>query len=1111
MSAATRCPSCGYLHTGDDTERSLSLADPGDEILPLLSGAARVGACRNDGQPFDRYAIVQFTDGDGFTVVLDETGDPAGFAAAIRARLEIRASQAWSRAAPVVKKLRKTAKLSLGSQIVRTLLELHREASVTWPTRAELAALILTMTGEPLVGPLALTRAAYVAMVSMNAPGDTPAALDEAIPAWFLTETVRGRLAPEEEFDVPVVWTNTLDLVAAWAADRHGTRLPDRQRLRFSRYSVAWVDSHGPQAEGLGPPDFLQRALDAAIVELAIDAIQRESPPDAARVTRVFTAWYVIEDFDALRRTTAMLGTQERERQAAAIAIDSDLAEPTRIMILHALEDYDRVTEVFRTRLGTLPPTEAADMAAMAIEAFEQSGQFERAHGLLQEYLRVHPSHEWTALPAPAEVRLRNVAGNTLRGIGAPLRALIEYTLAALRLAEPGITAAGHWLVHGNAARCLGYLGQHKAAFHLALQLAENVPLSAWEQHRVLIDLARYAECGGLHEYAHALLLAAWDGMRVESDFGFKRPELLLGLARTASYCGNHASALEFARQAATFARDQHLADDEATALIEAATAARALGDPAWSELARQAEPLIRPGRLTARADLAALRGDRRTLAKLALRKPGLGPRQLTALAGLLLDEGKLTEARVAIGVAWALELADALRDDDIDARDVDLFHGLRWLRDLTARHALAAYSAAHPPGRTREGRRARNAGRDAGELLLRAAELDGTLLGSYLAWPPDARPSAERLSHPDWLDICPPEVTILFAVRAADTVSFVVRDRVGCSVVMEWPTAELEAVRSQVSAATKRGSPRGDPLARCFRWTAFAAALGAAVEPYLVTSQHLLFLFGAALGDLPLHLLPTSRGPVIDLLPCSYAASLLQLAGLAERRRRAPAGAGSRAPGIVSVYRGTERPETAAAFTDGVAAWRGLLKETSAVPPRVLAAGDATPEAALALFADVDLLLLSCHGLANPRQQTHSLALAADGQLPPSIMRAASDDSDPAAPRYLLAWDAIVGGTPAVVLSAACSSASASVTSSGERISLDRALFVNGTATFIGPLWDVSVADAHTFIATVLGNARSHGMSWADAWRRAIADCRATMAPATWHSFVLIGDWTTT
>ena len=138
-----------------------------------------------------------------------------------------------------------------------------------------------------------------------------------------------------------------------------------------------------------------------------------------------------------------------------------------------------------------------------------------------------------------------------------------------------------------------------------------------------------------------------------------------------------------------------------------------------------------------------------------------------------------------------------------------------------------------------------------------------------------------------------------------------------------------------------------------------------------------------------------------------------------------------------------------------------------------------------------------------------HSLLLASEDQLPPSIMRAASDDSDSTASRFLLPWDAITAGTPAVVLSAACSSASGTVAQSGERISLDRALCASGTSTFFGPMWDVSVADAHSFIAQVLQNAHEHGLSWSNSWRRAAADCRTTMAPATWHSFVLIGDWT--
>ena len=427
--------------------------------------------------------------------------------------------------------------------------------------------------------------------------------------------------------------------------------------------------------------------------------------------------------------------------------------------------------------------------------------------------------------------------------------------------------------------------------------------------------------------------------------------------------------------------------------------------------------------------------------------------------------------------------------------QDIDAFRGSRLLRNTTARHALTVH---------REGR-------NAGAPLLRAAELDGTLIGSYLAWPKNARPPTARLADPGWLlgTAGLEAVTIVFAVYVERTIHFVVCQQAKESVVLEWSADDLEAVRGEVSAVTKRGNPRGDPLARSPRWLAFAAALGRAVEPYLAESGHLLFLFGTGLDNLPLHLLPVTQGLLLDVVPCSYAASLLQVAGLFERRRQAPARTAVRPAGIVSVPRGHELPKAAAAFSAGADTWRRLLEESGQVPPRVLAAGRATPEAVLKLFGEIDLLLLSCHGLASPGRRVHSLLLASDGQQPPSLMRAASDDLDSIGSKFLLPWDAIRAPAPGVVLSAACSSASATVAESGERISLDRALCVSDTLTFIGPLWDVSVADAHTFIAEVLQNSLRHGMTWTDSWRRAVTECRVAMPPATWQSFVLIGDWT--
>ncbi|HEV2257119.1 MAG TPA: CHAT domain-containing protein [Streptosporangiaceae bacterium] len=682
---------------------------------------------------------------------------------------------------------------------------------------------------------------------------------------------------------------------------------------------------------------------------------------------------------------------------------------------------------------------------------------------------------------------------------------MAQYRIASGRLGEPGITGAHRWLIHSNMAKVLADMGQFRSAFKLLMGFVEHEPLSAWEQRRSFLDLGKYAEGGGLYDYAQSFLLAAWDSMQSESDFGHKRLELLTALTRSASNNGDYASSFKFAQQAAGLARNQGRRADEIDALISAARAAHHLGDPLWLQLADQAEQQIAVRTadgsshadshlLAARADLAALRGDSATLAELVATMPEPGAGRLTRLAQLLMDAGEIDPAGEAISRAWRVELDRALGDQDIDVRDFNTFSGSRLLRNLTARHALAMH---------REGR-------DAGLLLLRAAELDGTLLGSYLAWPADARPSPERLVDLSWLPeaACPARTTVVFVIYVERTAYFVVWLGASASVVLEWDADDLESVRSEVSAVTRRGSPRGNPLARSLRWLAFSEALGSALEPYTGTSAHLLFLFGTGLDNLPLHLLPTTQGLLIDVVPCSYAASLLQVAGLRERRQRWAGGARPHTSGIVSVYRGNELAKTAAAFSQGAAAWHRLLGTSAQAPPQILSGGQATPEAVLGLFAEVDLLLLSCHGLADPGHRLHSLLLASQGQLPPSIIRAIDDGGSPSS-RYLLPWDAITEGTPAVVLSAACSSASATVASSGERISLDRALCANGTSTFIGPLWDVSVADSHAFIAEVVRNAREQEISWVDAWRRAAADCRATMAPATWHSFVLIGDWT--
>jgi hypothetical protein len=154
-------------------------------------------------------------------------------------------------------------------------------------------------------------------------------------------------------------------------------------------------------------------------------------------------------------------------------------------------------------------------------------------------------------------------------------------------------------------------------------------------------------------------------------------------------------------------------------------------------------------------------------------------------------------------------------------------------------------------------------------------------------------------------------------------------------------------------------------------------------------------------------------------------------------------------------------------------------------------------------MLGRVDILYVSCHGVGGSDGR-HGFLLADAGQLPPMLVRPRDRTGGP---DFLLEWNEITAPTAPVVVSAACSSSSGSMSIGGERISLDRALLASGTRTFVGPLWDVAVEDATAFSVDVAQRALDGG-TWAEAWHGAVAAAADGASPASWQSFVLIGDW---
>ena len=285
--------------------------------------------------------------------------------------------------------------------------------------------------------------------------------------------------------------------------------------------------------------------------------------------------------------------------------------------------------------------------------------------------------------------------------------------------------------------------------------------------------------------------------------------------------------------------------------------------------------------------------------------------------------------------------------------------------------------------------------------------------------------------------------------------------------------------------------------MSRMDSWNSLNQQLGAALKPLLGRIEAVLFTGAAAVG-LPLHLVAIGDVELVLRLPCSSAASLLQVAGL-QARRVVPAARTLRA-GIATTPSVLDTPAARAAFADGAETVRAVLaRHTTEIT--VAVGADATPDAVRQMLQAVDLGVLSCHGLADPGHGSHALLLAAEGRLPPRLAPTSAEGR-----RYLLAWDAIEGPTPAVVISAACSSSSATTVQGGERVALDRALLAAGTRLFAGPLWDVAIDDSHALAAALIERALPTG-DWTGAWHGVARDYSAAMPQASWGAFVIVGD----
>lgn len=750
----------------------------------------------------------------------------------------------------------------------------------------------------------------------------------------------------------------------------------------------------------------------------------------------------------------------------------------------------------YREQAPSLDDAGAVAAAGAVIEGWQQAGQLDRGARFLREFQAARPAALTVPLVAEVHVGFHNTVGNLLRQLGQQAAAQAEYQLAADRLGEVGDPVRWRFTVMANAA--FGLREMH--AYRVAIQLLTTVAgpeMPGALRAAALADIAHNLRELGETE---AALAAAKRALEVLGPPAAALPRthetVLAALAAASGSSGDLPLALSTYRELADQASRHGDPAAEARALVNAAKVARRIGDETWRALAadaaaRLAEAHARGAAGGSNLDLDSVQagvlgvlGDLTGLDRMVRATGSKSLDVLEAIIELRGNRGEIDHAGSELQAAWTIVLEEAFKGDEIVVSDVERLRSVRSLRRWAVAHAFQVFDS----------------GADDRFVLLTAAELQSSLLAGYLAWPTDARESPVRILDPGWLLDELQGAALVFAVQGDRNL------RVGFTrggreeVLVEWDGFELDRARDEVEATTRRTLPGGNPLARSERWNAFAGALGAALGERVRPGDHVVFSLGYVLDGLPLHVVPTPDGPLGRRVSCSYIASLYQLAGIRARAKQM-----SRQPeraGVVSVWRTRDLDRTRQAFENGALEFARLLRDHGfAVETLTGSAG--TVAATADLLSRVDILFLACHGVGGSDGR-HGFLLAGEGQLPPMFVR---QPPPPGAPRFLLSWDELPEATAPLVVSAACASSSGSMSPGGERVSLDRALLAAGTRTFVGPLWDVSVEDTMAFSVDIARRFLG-GQTWAEAWRQAVDNCAASTAPASWQSFILIGDW---
>jgi tetratricopeptide (TPR) repeat protein len=884
----------------------------------------------------------------------------------------------------------------------------------------------------------------------------------------------------------------------AWWSDRMRTPLEGDAAESWAWWALGWATElerpNSPFPDALVDDGFLQRTVVPIEAAHAIAAC-----PDKAlgmRMARKAAEKGLLGPIDLSAHMR--IGNSAEEERTALLAGASKATHEHIGIALKMLADrglIDDAKEVYRKRRDELLRTdEGAFATAEIVKALWRGHRPKEAREIGDDFLRDSGPDVEAWASAETAVALFTELGNVSRQFRDYERALSEYEAALSALPQSSLEDEQERIVARNIAIVFCNLGYPRKARPILLELLqdERDPLLRSQ----LLDTLGH--CFLQTEDYEAGQAAFEEGLEalepVSAAFPEARLHPLLNLASTMHELGDEEGARVLAEEAVGLAEmvgDHFLTALGATVLASTHKNRELLQEAlAAVSAARQAGVSEVRAALLNRMEAGLLADSGATNRLLELiRAEGGHSWELNALAAQVVGEERgWRAARGYLEHAWSL-LFEELCRDDLAPGDISALRNARSLQRGAAELALAEL---------------RDNG-DAVSDVLGAAELSASLVSGLLAWPADRRrEAASMLLEPErLLEAIDPDVMVVVGVEGFEQASLLALTRENFAILGEWPTRELQRTVGEVEAVTKRAPVGTDPLAKSERWSVLAAEIGRELSKHVDDRQTILFTPGPAFAGIPLHAVSTSAGQLCLYVPFAYAASLVQLAGL--KQRRAAREERIQRAGVLSVPRVNDRDETKSAFASGATDFRTAL-ERYGVAVSEFSEEEGTSDRFRELCSSVDLLYIACHGLAQPGYGIHAFLLAHRGQLPPMLVQTA--ESDDLTDAFLVSWDEIGAQTPPHVISAACSSGSASFAPGGERVALDRAFLAGTTHLFFGPLWDVSVREAQELVTAVADRVLSGGESWAHSWLDVLTDASESVSASTWQSFALFGDW---